>query len=75
MDKKIILITFYNRGTISKPIWEVYGHTTTYENYHLETFKLRSQAIEYCHTHCGIPIMQGQGEGLHKIISALSNEK
>jgi hypothetical protein len=52
-----VLITFYNRGTTVKPLWEVYGHVSEIENHHLETFKTRTSAIEYAHAFCA-PVLQ-----------------
>ena len=52
-----ILLTFYNRGTTEHPIWEVYGWENDYTNTYLESFKTKSQAIEYCHTFYEIPVL------------------
>lgn len=52
-----ILLTFYNRGTMEKPIWEVYGWKNGYTNDFLESFKTKSQATEYCHTFYEVPVL------------------
>ncbi len=54
---KYVLITIYNRGTMLKPLWEVYGHISETENHHLQTFKTRMSALEFAHTLC-IPVLQ-----------------
>jgi hypothetical protein len=67
-----VLISFYNRGTALDPIWSVYGHRSLSFNDSLETFKTRSQAIEYCHSLNNIPVIQGQGGWIDKIVEQLS---
>lgn len=52
-----VLLTFYNRGTVESPIWEVYGWENSYTNTCLESFKTKSQAVEYCHTFYEIPVL------------------
>ena len=52
-----VLLTFYNRGTVESPIWEVYGWENSYTNTCLESFKTKSQAIEYCFTFYEVPVL------------------
>ena len=65
-----ILLTFYNRGTVEVPVWEVYGWEDSRTNTCLESFKTKSLAIEYCHTFCNIPVLS-TSKG-HKIAERLS---
>ena len=67
---EVILLTFYNRGTTEAPIWEVYGWENDYTNTCLESFKTKSQAVEYCHTFYEIPVIQ-TSKG-HKIAEKLA---
>ena len=52
-----ILLTFYNRGTVESPIWEVYGWSNSYTNDCIANFQTKSQAVEYCHTFYGVPVL------------------
>ena len=55
---KYVLITYYNRGTMQRPIWEVYGHEREHVNKHLGSFKTetgaRLRAFQY-----HAPVMRG----------------
>ena len=57
MDEDYILLTFYNRGTVKAPQWEIYGWENSYTNTCIATFKTKSQAIEYCHSFYNIPVL------------------
>ena len=74
--KKIKLLTFYNRQTTENPSWEVYGHYKTGHNDLMDRFKTRSQAIEYCHTFVGIPVMQGVSNSIEisKLLDLFDNQ-
>jgi hypothetical protein len=66
-----ILLTFYNRGTTRKPIWEVYGWKNDYTNDFLDSFKTKSQAIEYAHTFSAPVLSTSKG---HIIAEKLSRK-
>lgn len=71
-----ILLTFYNRGTVEKPIWEVYGWENGYTNDCIESFKTKSQAVEYCHTFYEIPVLlTSKGHGIAEKLSKSQETK
>ncbi len=71
-----ILLTFYNRGTVEKPIWEVYGWKNGYTNENIASFKTKSQAAEYCLSFYNIPVLlSSKGHGIAEKLSDPQEDK
>jgi hypothetical protein len=68
-----ILITYYNRGTSEKPIWEVYGHRSPYDNDLIASFENKQDAYLEAHRY-ELPVMQGVSNSMRiaRAISILS---
>ena len=60
---RYILITFYNRGTQDRPIWEVYGHKGKYNNDLIKGFGNEQDAMFEAHGYC-LPVMRGTSNSM-----------
>ena len=70
-----ILITYYNRGTVEKGQWEIYGHEGVHRNTCLGNFPVKSICAEQAATlarYHRVPLMEGQGDEF--LISILSGD-
>lgn len=76
-DKGYILVTFYNRGTESLPIWSVYGHIAFGLNDCVGEFTEESEAIRLALSFHGAPAMRGttQLRSVRQVLNKLSDSK
>lgn len=58
MMDNYFLITYYNRGSMDSPIWEVYGVYGRFSNDILGTFDDELGAQKFAHGY-GIPVIRG----------------
>ena len=59
---KIVLIAFYNRGTMEKPIWSPYAVESEHVNYGLQEFSSKFECMEYCFQF-HLPVVLGTTNG------------
>lgn len=53
------LITFYNRGDESYPMWDVYGHRGFGDNDSLGEYQTEEEAMKRAHSFL-LPVMRGE---------------
>ncbi len=59
-----ILITYYNRGTTIRPLWDIYGHRGIGDNKLLGTFPVKTICAEQAASMGDLfqcPVMMGRG--------------